>query len=322
MQARRGSAAFERVAPAGFPDVQRTFLSIGADIMSTSHDIAVLGLGAMGSRMAVALLRAGHRVTVWNRNAEKAVALGNAGARIAGSPRSAVAGADFVICMVRDDHAAREVWLDPNTGALSGMRHDAIGIESSTLSLAAARALAGEFAARGIAFLDAPVAGSRPQAEAGQLIYLVGGDDDIVERATPVLLAIGGSVRHAGAAGAGAAVKLMVNTLFGVQLAVLGEMLGLLERSGIDPQRAHEIFAATPVCSPAANAAGAAMLAGNYAPMFPIELVAKDLGYTISASDVVNAQAPVAHAAATAFDGAVREGYGTDNITGIIQRYR
>jgi 3-hydroxyisobutyrate dehydrogenase len=290
--------------------------------MNTSHDIAVLGLGAMGSRMAGALLRAGHRVTVWNRNPEKADALGDAGARIAGSPRSAAAGADFVICMVRDDRAAREVWLDPSTGALSGMRHDAVAIESSTLSLGAVRALAGEFAARGIAFLDAPVAGSRPQAEAGQLIYLVGGDADIVERATPVLLAMGGSVRHAGAAGAGAAVKLMINTLFGVQLAALAELLGVLERSGFDPERMHEIFAATPVCSPAANIAGAAMLARNYAPLFPIELVAKDLGYAIAAADAAHAQVPLARAATAAFDAAVREGYGTNNITGIVRRYR
>src|ERR1700712_40727 len=92
------------------------------------QSIAVLGLGAMGSRMAAALIKAGHAVTVWNRDAAKAQALVQQGAKQAASPREAADGADIVMCMVRDDAASRQVWLAPETGALEGLRADAVAI--------------------------------------------------------------------------------------------------------------------------------------------------------------------------------------------------
>src|ERR1700761_3541667 len=139
--------------------------------------IAVLGLGAMGSRMAANLLKAGHQVTVWNRTPDVAAALVAAGAKQVLTPREAAMGADFVIAMVRDDEASRTIWLAPETGALAGLAKDAIAIESSTLSPSWVRELGGVVAKKGVAFLEAPVAGSRPQAEAGQLVYLVGGNE-------------------------------------------------------------------------------------------------------------------------------------------------
>ncbi len=124
--------------------------------------IAFLGLGAMGSRMAAHLLAAGHAVTVWNRNAAKMTLLRDAGAMAAHSPRAAVAEAEFVFSMVRDDGASRFVWLDAAEGALGDMSADAVAVECSTLSVGWVRELSGLFAAKGCAFLDAPVAGSRP----------------------------------------------------------------------------------------------------------------------------------------------------------------
>jgi 3-hydroxyisobutyrate dehydrogenase-like beta-hydroxyacid dehydrogenase len=109
------------------------------------------------------------------------------GAQVAKSPRTAAEGASFVISIVRDDQASRRVWLAEADGALAGMASSAIGIESSTLSVQWIRELAQKFAERGIAFLDAPVVGSRPQAEAAQLIHLVGGDTSALERVRPVL---------------------------------------------------------------------------------------------------------------------------------------
>jgi 3-hydroxyisobutyrate dehydrogenase len=97
-------------------------------------DVAVLGLGAMGSRMASNLLKAGHRVVVWNRTPGAAKALVEVGARQAQSPKEAAAGAAFVIAMLRDDEASRQVWLDPESGALAGMERGSVAIESSTLS--------------------------------------------------------------------------------------------------------------------------------------------------------------------------------------------
>jgi len=129
-------------------------------------EVVVLGLGAMGLRMRANLLKAGHRLTVWNRSKGAADQLIAAGAHLAGSPREAVAEADFVIAMVRDDIASRKIWLDEDAGALAGLKTDAVAIESSTLTPVWIRELAKAASARGVAFLEAPVAGGRPQAEA------------------------------------------------------------------------------------------------------------------------------------------------------------
>ena len=138
--------------------------------------VAVLGMGAMGSRMAAALLRAGHSVVVWNRTEDRTRPLIDQGATLAKSPRSAAAESEAVLAMVRDDAASRHVWLSPDGGALSAMSKEAVGIESSTLSVAWVRELSSIFASRQVPFLDAPVVGTRAQADNAALIHLVGGD--------------------------------------------------------------------------------------------------------------------------------------------------
>lgn len=284
--------------------------------------ISVLGTGAMGSRMTINLIKAGHEVTVWNRTREKTADLEAAGAKVADTPAEASQGADSVISMVRDDDASRPVWLDKKTGALDALPKTAIAIESSTVTLTWTRELAENCAGRGIRFLDAPVAGSRPQAEAGQLIYLVGGNAETLSQAEPILKAMGASVHHAGnAAGSGAAVKLAVNALFGVQVAAVAELLGLLKNCGLDESIAFEIIGATPVCSPAAKAAGAAMISGNFAPQFPVELVEKDFDYVNQTAIAVNSKVPVSNAARGVLVKAVEEGFGEENLTSVIKLY-
>lgn len=285
-------------------------------------NISVLGLGAMGSRMAANLMKAGHAVTVWNRRPDKAAQLVASGARLATTPRAAASGADVVIAMVRDDEASRAVWLDPANGALEAMRPDAMAVESSTLSVHWVRELGATAAKSGVAFLDAPVAGSRPQAEAGQLIYCVGGEASAFARAESLLKAMGGSVHHAGAVGSGAGVKLMVNALFGIQLAAMGELIGLAKKMGLDATKAVEILSSTPVCSPAAKLAAGAMLAGNFTPMFPIELVEKDFGYVVGVAARTQADVPISAAAYQVFADALARGYGEDNITGVAKVYQ
>lgn len=284
--------------------------------------VAVLGLGAMGSRMAHSLLAAEHEVTVWNRSRAACAPLSAAGATVADTPRAAVAGAAFAIAMVRDDPASQAVWLDPDRGALAGLEPGAVGIDSSTLTVAFVRDLALRFAAAGRGFLDAPVAGSRPQAEAAHLIYLVGGDADVLAQAAPVLRAMGAAVHHAGQTGAGAAVKLAVNALLGVQVAALGEIIGFFERAGLDPARAVEILTATPVCSLAAKGALTSMLADSFAPMFPVELAEKDLGYVLATAAAVHAAMPVAEATHAVLATALARGFGPDHLTAVVRLYR
>ena len=282
--------------------------------------ISVLGLGAMGARMAKRLVEAGHSVTVWNRSPGAAEPLVAIGAKAAATPRAAASGADIVLSMVRDDSAARSVWLDPDSGALAGMAKNAIAIESSTVTPEAAKALHAACAAAGVACLDAPVAGSRPQADAGQLIFLVGGDAATLSVVEAVLLAMGGAVHLAGGPGAGATVKLMVNTLFGVQVAAMAELIGLARRNGIDPAKAVEIMGSTPTASLSAKGAAVGMLAGNFAPMFPIELVEKDFGYAQALAGSGDA-APVLGAVHAVFARALAQGMGADNLTGIVRLY-
>jgi 3-hydroxyisobutyrate dehydrogenase len=283
--------------------------------------IGFIGLGAMGSRMATSLLRAGHRLTIYNRSVGAADALLAHGAQLAGTPREAAQNADFVVSMVRDDDASRAIWTDAADGALAGMRADAVAIDSSTLTPAWVRALEAQCKARGIAFLEAPVAGSRPQAEAGQLVYFVGGDADTAQRADIVLKAMGSAVHYAGAAGHAAAVKLMVNAMFGIQLAGLAELLGMARQSGVDTARLLEIFAATPVASPAAKLAGAAMLTGNFAPLFPIELADKDFSYVAQMAGAANAQVPLVQCVQQVLQRAMKADLANSNITAMASLY-
>jgi 3-hydroxyisobutyrate dehydrogenase len=260
------------------------------------------------------------QVTLWNRTQEKIAKLAQAGAAIAATPRAAVGEADLVIAMVRDDDASRFVWLDPHVGALAALPRGCVAVESSTLTIGWARALAERCAAAGVNFLDAPVVGSRPQAEAGSLIYLVGGQREILDRAQPVLRTMGGAVHFAGPHGAGAAVKLAINALFGIQVAALGEIIGMMRGIGIDVATAMEIVGATPVCSPAAKVSATAMLARNFAPLFPIELVEKDFGYALAVFGS-HEVGPVTVAARSVFARAMQQGLGADNLTAVVRLY-
>ncbi len=284
-------------------------------------NISILGLGAMGSRMAASLLRAGYAVTVWNRTAAKAAPLQALGAKSANSPRDAATDADMVISMLRDDEASRHVWLNARDGALSSMNAGTIAIESSTLTPTWVKELGLTAAQTGVDFLDAPVAGSRPQAEAAQLIYLVGGDPQVLRRAEPVFKTMGGAVHHAGEIGNGAAVKLMINALFGIQVAALAELVGWATRAGLDTTKALEIMGNTPVASPAAKLAGQGMLARNFTPMFSIELVEKDFAYALDTASATGSSLPITQRAHGLLRDAISHGLAENNLTALAQLY-
>jgi 3-hydroxyisobutyrate dehydrogenase len=283
-------------------------------------DVTVLGLGAMGSRMAANLLKAGHAVTVWNRSPQAAEPLVAAGAILAATPKAAAEGAEVVIAMVRDVEASRELWLAPGTGAFEGLNSEALAIDSSTLTVGWIRELGAEAAKRGVTFLEAPVAGSRPQAEAAQLIYFVGGDGKAAQLAEPVLKAIGTVINYVGPLGSGALVKLTTNALMGVQVTVLAELIGLLKGVGADPGRALKAIATTPVWSPAAGPLTATMLAGDFAPQFPVELIEKDFNYVLREVGDPS-RAPTISAARTVFQRAIERGIGEDNMTGVVRLF-
>ncbi|MCG8610916.1 MAG: NAD(P)-dependent oxidoreductase [Pseudomonadales bacterium] len=284
-------------------------------------NIAFLGLGAMGSRMVRHLIAADHSVTVWNRTHDATKPLAESGAVAAETPADAARDAEVVISMVRDDEASREVWLNEKTGALKTLPRGAIAIESSTLTPAWIAELSSACELAGIQFADAPLAGSRPQAEAARLIYFVGAEVATFERIKPLLLQMGGVVHHTGEVGTGAQIKLAVNALFGVQVGVVAELMGLLQKQGLDLKQAYEIIGSTPVCSPAAKLAGDAMIAGQFAPAFPIELVEKDFGYVQSVAVHEGSDIPLIDATLQVLQRGINKGLANDNITGIAQLY-
>jgi 3-hydroxyisobutyrate dehydrogenase len=268
--------------------------------------ISFLGQGAMGSRMADRLAAAGHDVTRWNRSGATQTS------------REAVADADIIIAMVRDDDASHAVWLEPSTGALAGMKAGALAIDSSTLTVDFIHLLTQHMVAAGRRFLDAPVLGSRPQAEAGQLIHLIGGDESDILFAQPVLAAIGAKQIHVGPAGSGAALKLIANTLFGIQVTAMAELIGRAPGLGLDPKAMVDLLAETPLLSMGAKGAAGLMLAGKDDPMFPVSLVAKDFRYAIGNDPQ---KMPLANAALGIFNRADVQGLGNRNLTAVAQLY-
>jgi 3-hydroxyisobutyrate dehydrogenase-like beta-hydroxyacid dehydrogenase len=292
-----------------------------AEPATSPERIAVLGLGAMGERMARRLMAAGHVVTVYNRTPERARQLVQAGAKGAATPREAAMESRVVLSMVRDDEASRQVWLDSRDGALAALAPDGLAIEASTLTPAWVEELSRSVEMRGTHFLEAPVVGSRPQAEAGQLIVLAGGSPAAFEAARPLLEPLAAAIHHAGPVGHGAVLKLAVNTLFAVQVAALGEVLGMVRKAGIDEQRAVEILGGMPVTSPAMRAVSSLMASKTYDPLFPIGLVEKDLGYAVEAARRADADVPTTEAVRAVYRQALEAGFGGDNIAGVAQLF-
>ncbi len=279
--------------------------------------LAFLGLGAMGVRMAARLVNAGHQVTVYNRTPGRDAALIAAGAKAAPTPRAAVEGAEAVIAIVRDDVASRDLWTDPQTGVLAALKPGVLAIEASTVTPGWAGELSALVKATGAAFLDAPVVGSRPQAEAGQLFLLVGGEAADFERAQPIFSVVGAAAHHMGPIGSGATMKLAVNALLGAQIAVVAEMFGMLERSGIELGKAATVLGALPGTSPAAKGAAGLMVARNDAPLFPIELVEKDFGYALAVAAERGLELPVTTAVRNLFATAMAKGLGGANSSAV-----
>lgn len=280
---------------------------------SAPADVAVLGLGAMGSRMAQRLASTGLRVVTWNRTRPLESAQ-----PVLESPAEAARAARVVLTVLADDEAARAVWMGAH-GLAAALAPDQLALDSSTLSPSCAVDLEVAVRAGGGVFLEAPVVGSRPQAEAGQLIHLLGGAPAAVERAAPILDAMGSQRHHVGPVGAAAHAKLAVNAFFAAQVAALAESLALLGATDLGPTEAAELLAGLPVTSPPLAGAARAMAREAFAPQFPVRLVEKDLRYALAATETLGRTSPVTRAVAERFGEARAAGWGEDNLTGVAR---
>jgi 3-hydroxyisobutyrate dehydrogenase len=286
----------------------------------TMGRVAVLGLGLMGAGMARRLIAGGFDVAVWNRSAAKAEPLAAAGARVAATPAAAADGADVVVAMLADDDASRAAWLGAD-GALAAMPAGAVAVESSTLTLDWIRTLGAAASARGIELLDAPVTGSRQQAEEGSLRFLVGGTADALERARPAFDAMGSEASHLGPGGSGALFKLVNNFLCGVQVASLAEAVTMVERSGMDASRIVPLLTAGAPGSPIVKMIAERMVARDYEPRFFLPLMAKDLAYARAAFAEQGLELASAAAALARFDAAAGA-QGDRDMSAVVEGVR
>jgi len=281
------------------------------------NDVAFAGLGAMGAPMAANLLAAGFTVRAYNRSPEKAAALEARGARLCRSLSEAVTGAAFVVSMVADDEATRQVML-ADDGVIARAAPGTIIIDSSTNTPAMAREVAQAASARGILHLDAPVSGSVAQAGNRELVFMVGGDEAPLERARPLLEAMGRMTIHCGPSGAGATIKLVNNMLSGTMNAAIAEAIALALAAGVNPEAAQAVLAEGAAGSRLTRTKLPKMLTRNFSPQFQLGLMDKDLRYFLAMAQQVDQPAPIAALVRSQFQAARRAGLGGLDVSALF----
>lgn len=287
----------------------------------SKEQVALLGTGTMGSGMARNLRKAGFPLTVYNRTREKAESLADTGARIADTPALAVAGAQVVLSMLADDDASRAAWLGPD-GALAAIKADSVVIECGTVSPDWVAQLQQEAETRGLGMIDAPVTGSRPQANAGELTFLVGGDSATLEAARPVLQCMSRAILHVGPVGSGALLKLINNFLCGVQAASFAEALAWIERSSLDRAQALQFLNGGAAGSNIFRAMSERMTARTYDVNFLLRLMDKDLRYAQHAAAAKDIELTTAACSRKLFERAEAEGYGERDMAAVVEVLR
>jgi 3-hydroxyisobutyrate dehydrogenase-like beta-hydroxyacid dehydrogenase len=265
--------------------------------------VAFIGLGRMGHGMAGRYIDAGFTVAVWNRSKAKAEDLIGRGARWATSPEDAAIDADAVVTMVADDEASREVWLTKD-GAAATMKAGTLAIECSTVSYQHVLEMARVLHARGIVYIDSPVAGLPDAAASGRLTLLVGADAADLERARPYLLPLSQTIRHFGAVGSGTVYKLINNLMGAIQIAGIAEGLAIAEQAGLDMKLVLEAVETGVAASPQVIRHSKRMVARNFSgATFTAALRQKDAAYAVALAESLLADAPImGRAAVAAYD--------------------
>ena len=257
--------------------------------------VAFIGLGNMGTHMALHLLRAGHEVTVWNRTPSKAEPHRAEGARTASSPDEAARAAEAVITMLADDSAVESAVLHPG-GVLEHLPKDAVHISMSTISVALSRKLAAEHDKRGHHYVAAPVFGRPEAAAARKLFVAAAGSPAALERSQPLLEAMGQRVFVMGDKPEMAnVVKISGNFLIASVVESLGEAIALTRKYGIDPQAYVDFLTSTLFAAPIYKTYGGLIAEERYQPAgFKLRLGLKDIKLGLAAAEAVDAPLPFA----------------------------
>jgi 3-hydroxyisobutyrate dehydrogenase len=284
--------------------------------------IAFIGLGNMGGPMAANLAKAGHEVRAFDLAEAARVKASQAGCRPVDQIATAVRGAEIIVSMLPAGPQVRQVYLEQVVVEAPG---GALCIDCSTIDVTSARAVAGELAARGFPFVDAPVSGGVAAAEGASLTFMVGGAADAFAKAEPILKAMGKAVIHAGGAGAGQAAKICNNMLLGISMIGVCEAFALAEKLGLDAQTFYDIsskasgqcWSMTSYC-PAPGPVPTAPSNRNFAPGFAAAMMLKDLKLAQEAALSVGAATPLGAQAEALYQLFASQGGAGKDFSGII----
>jgi 3-hydroxyisobutyrate dehydrogenase-like beta-hydroxyacid dehydrogenase len=273
----------------------------------------------MGKPMARNLLKAGFPLVVWNRTRAKADDLVREGAKVAASPRDAAAQADVLIAIISDPPAIEEA-IFGQTGALEGLRRGTLFIDSSTISPGLARREAAACAERGVDFLDAPVTGGTWGAEKGELVFMIGGKQEVLDRARPVLEPLGKKLFLLGPNGAGQTVKLAMNLILALEVEALAEATALVTHAGVAGERLVEVLQSSMGRSPLMDLKAPLILKNDFPASFPLRLMHKDVRLALELAREEGIQLPAGAAALSTY-GAVKDASMDDPDYAAVARF-
>lgn len=282
-----------------------------------SQSIGFIGLGIMGQPMALNLVRAGFKLTVFNRTPGKAEPLQRAGATVARTPAEAAGDADFVMTIVSDTVAMEGVVLGKD-GIVETIRPGAILIDSSTISPVVSRKLAAALAAKGAHMVDAAVTGSKHGAEKSELTFMIGGDRAVLDRAMPVLSVLGKKHIYCGAQSLGLAAKLAQNAIQATMVEVFCEGLVLAAKAGVRPETMLEIIQGSMARASLTDFKAPFIFKGDFTPYFPLKLMHKDLELAMEAAYAQNIPMPTTATVKEVYAAAKAQGKGDLDYASVM----
>jgi 3-hydroxyisobutyrate dehydrogenase-like beta-hydroxyacid dehydrogenase len=282
-------------------------------------NVGFLGLGIMGEPMTRRLIGAGHRLTVWSHNHEKASRFSQSyQCALADSPADVAVGSETVFVCVGDTAMSQEVIVGEH-GLIKTARAGSLIVDCSTISPMASKGIATALAEKGIRFLDAPCTGSKPGAESGTLSFMVGGDKSVFEEAKPLLETMGQSLYYCGEHGRGLHAKVTQNLILGNIIQAFNEGLVLSTKGGVSPQIMIDIINNTGARSGYVAAKGKNVLRGEFSPTFSVRWLEKDLGLALMVGASLNVPLPITAASQQQMRTAVAMGYGEEDVSGSIR---
>ena len=284
--------------------------------MAENAKVALLGTGIMGAAMARNLMGAGTEVRAWNRSKAKAELLAGDGATVFEDPAEAASGADFLLTMLPDAEVIEDV---VGKGVLPPLAAGAVWLQMSTVGEGGNERLARLAAENGVAYVDAPVLGTKAPAEQGQLIVLASGPEEVRGRCEPVFGAVGSRTVWLGEAGEGSRLKLVVNNWIVGLLGVLAETISFARATGVDPQKFLETIEGGPLGLPYAQMKGAMMIEEDFPTSFSAKLARKDAGLVLDAAEARGLDMTLVRAVAARFDEAIGAGHGEEDVAAVYE---